>query len=350
MGELDYIYRDPLFGIAILIAIIASIILADYYRNLYKKKKKEKSLQSLIKSYEFNGFFDGIAEFLKVSKDPIPALLILAKSYVRSGDNQQAIKIYLTLIAQTEDPSQKIEILEELGGAYFQAGFLQKAKEIYFEILKNNPNNPKALFKVVQTHETLGEYQDAIEALECIREISISKQNFKISLMNDYLQTQILIQDHQKTPEVKEKEFLQILYRQNQLRKLILGHFKLYYPKLFWDNLPQQDWENYIDLLWGFSLEQIPHGIIAKSPMIEVFQAKGYYPSNACSNFALETMRLFSTYSSKKANLTFSYQCKECLDEFPFDSFRCPSCAELGMMKLILRPQRMQNEKNFSLL
>ena len=350
MGELDYIYRDPLFGIAILIAIVAFIILADYYRNLYRKKRKEKSLKSLIKSYEFNGFFDGIAEFLKVSKDPIPALLVLAKSYVRIGDNQQAIKIYLTLITQMENPSQKLEILEELGAAYLHAGFLQKSKEIYFEILKNNPRNPKALFKVVQIHETLGEYQNAIKALECIQELSDLKQNPKISLINDYLQAQILIQDHQKPIEKKKKELLQILHRQNQLKKLILTYFKLYYPKLFWENLPQQDWEDYIDLLWDFSLDQIPYEIIEKSPMIEVFQAKGYYPSNGCSNFALETMRLFVTYSSKEINLNFFYQCRECLGEFPFDSFRCPNCGEIGMMKLILKPQKLQNEKNFSLL
>lgn len=354
MGDLEYIYRDPLFGIAILIAIIAFIILADYYRNFYKKKKKEKSLKTLIRSYEHNGVLEGIAEFLKVSKDPIPTLLFLTKGYVRSGDNQQAIKIYLTLIAQLEDSPQRMEILEEFGAAYLQAGSLQKAKEIYLEVLRNNPYSLQALSKIVQIHEALGEYQDAINALECVLEntdsIDSTQNLSQISIAHDYLRVQILIHNHQTDQDKKDQELLQILHTQEQLTKLILGYFKIYRPDFFWNHLPNEDWEDYIDLLWDFSSEQVPYTILAHSPFLEVFQAKGYYPSQGCSNFALECMRLFSQYSSQKAQLNFAYQCKKCLGEFPFDSFRCPNCNELGKMKLILKPQKIRNENNFSLL
>ena len=107
MNEIAQIYRDPLFGITILLGIVALIILGDYYRNLYQRKQRQKSLNTLVKSYEHNGIFDGISEFLKVSKDPIPTLIFLAKSYAQGGDNQQAIKIYLTLIEQFSEPQKK---------------------------------------------------------------------------------------------------------------------------------------------------------------------------------------------------------------------------------------------------
>ncbi|WP_034583745.1 tetratricopeptide repeat protein [Helicobacter pametensis] len=353
MGDLSHIYRDPLFGIAILIAIIAFAILTDYYRSFYKKRKKEKSLNALVKSYEHNGLFDGIAEFLKVSKDPIPTLLFLAKGHSQSGDNQQAIKLYLTLLTQIEDPSQKLEILESLGETYFKAGFLQKAKEIFLEVLSNNPRSIKALFKIIELYETLGEYQNALDALHCLEENvenPSSKEEEKLLLLQDYLQTLKLLQDHQQAEQEKHRALLRILSKQPKLSRIILTYFKTTHLPTFWESLPYQEWQNHIDLLWDFQVEQIPQKIISNSPAIEVFQAKDYYPSKGCSNFALEMYRLFSQYSAIKIQLGFAYRCKDCFGEFPFDNFRCPSCGELGMMDLVLKPQKMRNEKNFSLL
>lgn len=350
MNELTQIYRDPLFGIAILLGIIALVILGDYYRNYYRKKQRQKSLNTLVKSYEHNGLFDGISEFLKVSKDPIPTLVFLAKSYANGGDNQQAIKIYLTLIEQFDDMQKKIEILQELGILYLRAGFLQKAKEIFLEILNLNPRNLKILYKLIELYEILGDFQSAYDALECVEEniaeMTIEKKS-KLKLAQDYFLAQLLFNSRE---ENREEKLCDLMHKQPLLQKLILSHFKLHNPKLFWENLPSSGWENYIDLLWDFSPEQIPLSIIKHSPCIELYQAKGYYPAKECSNFHLETLRLFTSYSMQKATLSFSYTCPHCKGEFPFDTFRCSSCGELGVLHLNLKPQRVKSEKNYSLL
>ena len=350
MNELTQIYRDPLFGIAILLGIIALVILGDYYRNYYRKKQRQKSLNTLVKSYEHNGLFDGISEFLKVSKDPIPTLIFLAKSYADGGDNQQAIKIYLTLIEQFDDMQKKIEILQELGILYLKAGFLQKAKENFLEVLNLNPHNLKILYKLIELYEILGDFQSAYDALECVeenmQEMTI-EQKEKIKLARDYFLAQILFGSRE---EEREEKLCGLMQEQPSLHKLILGHFKLHNPKLFWENLPTKGWENYIDLLWDFSLEQIPISIIKDSPCIELYQAKGYYPTRECHNFYLETLRLFNTHSVQEATLSFSYTCPHCKGEFPFDTFRCSSCGELGELHLNLKPQRVKSEKNYSLL
>lgn len=349
---MEDIYRDPLFGVAVLIAIIALIVLADYFRNFYRKRQKEKSLKALVKSYEHNGFFDGIAEFLQVSKDPIPTLLFLAKSYVIQGDNQQAIKIYLTLIDQIQEPRQKIEVLEELANAYFYSGFLHKAQDLYLEVLKNFPRNIKVLSKLVELYETLGEYQKALNAVECMEELledPLLEHKEKLALLSSYLNMKILTQDF-VLDEDKQKKLCLILKDFPQLVKPILSYFKLCNPKVFWEYLPQEGWEDYIDLLWDFLPEQIPLKDLKHSKAFEVFVAKGYYPSSGCSNFVLETLRLFNQNSKMRATLNFSYQCQECHHKFPFDNFRCPNCGELGSMKLLIKPQRQQNETNFSLL
>lgn len=350
MNELTQIYRDPLFGIAILLGIIALVILGDYYRNYYRKKQRQKSLNTLVKSYEHNGLFDGISEFLKVSKDPIPTLIFLAKSYAKGGDNQQAIKIYLTLIEQFDDMQKKIEILQELGILYLKAGFLQKAKENFLEILNLNPRNLKVLYKLIELYEILGDFQSAYDALECVEENILEmtiEQKKKVKLARDYFLAQILFGSRE---EDREERLCRLIQEQPSLHKLILGHFKLHNPKLFWENLPTKGWENYIDLLWDFSLEQIPLSIIKDSPCIELYQAKGYYPTRECHNFYLETLRLFTSCSVQKATLSFSYTCPHCKGEFPFDTFRCSSCGELGVLHLNLKPQRVKSEKNYSLL
>lgn len=350
MNEITQIYRDPLFGITVLIGIIALVILGDYYRNLYRKKQRQKSLNTLVKSYEHNGIFDGISEFLRVSKDPIPTLIFLAKSYAKGGDNQQAIKIYLTLIEQFGESQKKIELLQELGVLYLRAGFLQKAKDNFLEILKLNPRNLEVLFKLIELYEILGDFQSAYEALESVEENveeMTLEQKEKLDLARDYFLANLLFASRQ---EDKEARLCKLIAKQPSLHKFILGYFKINNLQLFWDHLPTKGWENYIDLLWDFSPSQIPLSIINKSPCIEIYQAKGYYPTRECSNFHLETLRLFTSYSKQEATLSFSYTCPHCKGELPFDTFRCSSCGELGVLHLNIKPQRAKNEKNYSLL
>lgn len=351
MGDLSYIYRDPLFGVATLIAIIAFILIADYYRNLYRKKQRQKSLNALVKSYEHHGIFDGIAEFLKVSKEPIPTLIFLAKSYAKGGDNQQAIKIYLTLIEQFDESRQKIEILEELGALYVRAGFLQKGKDIFLEILKNNPRNLKILANLIELYGMLGDYQSAFDALECIEENigELSKQDRdKLTLAREYFRMQMAF--NIRDEDERNTKLIEILDKESRLRKVILAFFKVNAPKLFWEHFPHQNWENLIDLLWDIAPNKIPLSIIKTSPAIEVFQAKGYFPARQCRNFSLETVRLFQAYSNDKATLSFLYVCPHCQGQFPFDDFRCSICGELGELKLICKPQRLQYEKDRTLL
>lgn len=351
MGDLSYIYRDPLFGIAILIAIVAFVLLADYYRNLYRKKQRQKSLNALVKSYEHHGIFDGIAEFLKVSKEPIPTLLFLAKSYAKGGNNQQAIKIYLTLIEQFDESREKIEILEELGTLYVRAGFLQKGKDIFLEILKNNPKNLKILSALTELYGMLGDYQSAFDTLECIEENMgelNEAQKDKLALAREYFRMQkvFVLRDE----ESRNQELLEILHKEPRVRKVILNFFKINAPKLFWDHFPHEDWENLIDLLWDIPASKIPLSFINTNPAAEVFRAKGYYPEKQCKNFSLESIRLFQTYSEQKATLSFLYVCPHCQSQYPFDEFRCSVCGELGELNLITKPQRLQYEKDHSLL
>ena len=361
-------YADPLFGILIFVAIVASVALIDYGRNRYKQKQKDKSLQNLAKSYEFVGLTEGVEEFLALCQNPIPTLQFIANAYIQSGNTQEAIKIYLSILENLKHShaEARIEILQDLGRAYYNAGFLQRAKSIFLEILKNYPRNPQVLRYLLRTYESLNEYKNAIDALECIEEIydssSPSQDYIKdstqehffhtLSLNKAYLYALLLINQHnvpliskiQKLDELKNKE--------PKLEKMILQYFKSVSFSLFWERV--QESENiakYIDILWGFERKDVPLEQITHKQILDVYRAKGWIvDSKVCDIFELENMRILHQHSNLKATLSFEYRCHSCKQIFPFENARCSSCGELLNSDVIYKVQKVRDEASYPLL
>ena len=53
--------------------------------------------------------------------------------------------------------------------------------------------------------------------------------------------------------------------------------------------------------------------------------------------FELEVLCILRRYSKQKGDLIFEYRCHHCKNLFPFDSYRCPICANVGEMDLAYR-------------
>ena len=145
-------YKDPLFSIIIIISIIVLVAIADYTRNRFKQKEKVDSLKALAENFNFYEFDKNLNDAINFSKTPQETLVFIAKIYVQSGNFDDAIKIYLAILDKISDLKDKIEIFELLGIAYYKAGFMQRAKAIFIEILKNNPRNKTALSLLMQTY------------------------------------------------------------------------------------------------------------------------------------------------------------------------------------------------------
>ena len=141
----DLFFYDPLFGVILLISIILVIILADYGRNLLRAKQKKNNLKEFVQSYKEGSLSDEVAEFFALSKNPLSALLFLANTHNRAGDSNAAIKLYLGILKEVTNDADKMIILEELGETYFKAGFLERAKTIFLELLKAIPNGSKLI-------------------------------------------------------------------------------------------------------------------------------------------------------------------------------------------------------------
>ena len=360
-----YFYHDPLFGASILLGIVAILIFADWSRNKYQAKKKEMALQDFAKSYSEGSLSDEIIDFLSISKNPTPSLMLLAKTYALAGDRGYAIKIYLGILEKTTNTQEKLIILESLGITYFEAGFLQRAKEIFLEIIKAYPRNRRVLDYLMRVYENMSEYEEALDALESIEELSSPKQRASIEQMRSYLHFMVLKNSNFLSLEKKRKEIVSLMRYCGKINRLALEYLSVYDREAFWAEVlalstqpkhilqsdstlikkEQNDIDSnetilqILDILWRFAKEEIPlEKLKNHKSIMDIFRSKGYVKdSQECEVFELEALRILHTHSTQRGELTFEYRCNHCKNIFPFDSYRCAVCANIGQMDLVFR-------------
>ena len=337
-------YKDPLFSIIIILSIIILVAVADYTRNRFKQKEKEDSLKALAENLNFYAIDKNLNDAINFSKTPKETLIFIAKIYVQSGNFDDAIKIYLAILDKISDTKDKIEIFELLGIAYYKAGFMQRAKGIFIEILKNNPRNLNALELLMQTYETLGEYTNALEVVSCIEEIDGANAKAKLEGVKNYIKMLVLTNDSLMQSNMREREILKAMNAETT--KLALQYFLAHNTKLFWEILSQQkNLHNFIDLLWKLPLPCRNEAINANKQIADIYRAKGLIDDGVeCDIFELEVLRILQKDSRKKANLGFKYRCAFCQSVFPFESHRCPNCKEVGGNRVVLEILEDKNE------
>ena len=332
-------YKDPLFSIIIILSIIILVAIADYTRNRFKLKEKEDSLKIMAENLNFYEFDKNLNDAINFSKTPQETLIFIAKIYVQSGNFDDAIKIYLAILDKTSELKAKIEIFELLGIAYYKAGFMQRAKGIFIEILKHNPRNTNALMLLMQTYETLGEYSNALEVVSCLEEVesgAAAVDKAKLENVKNYIKMLVLVNDSLMSSALREREILKAMVQGGT--KIALQYFLQHNIRRFWEIImSEKNLHNYVDLLWHLPPPQNMETIKSHKQIADIYRAKGQLNDNEeCEIFELEVLRILGKDSSKKADLGFKYRCDFCGGSFPFESHRCPNCAEVGGNSVVL--------------
>lgn len=390
--EIMYFYHDPLFGASILLGIVAILMFADWGRNKYQAKKKAMALQDFAKTYHKDVLSDEIIDLLSMSKNSTSSLLLLAKTYSLAGDRGYAIKIYLGILEQVRDVQERIIVLESLGITYFEAGFLHRAKEVFIEILKSYPRNKQVLDYLLRVYENMGDYEEALDVLESLEELGLSKQQEYYAQMRSYLHFMLLKNSNFLSLDKRQKEIISLARYCGKINRLSLEYLMLYDREAFWEevlgldpilhsvektlfstgdinnatsdmdsthkkDLSHNEQHNtllpnhnksilqVLDILWRFSKDEIPFWKVKNHKNImDIFRAKGYVKDEVeCEVFELETLRILHAHSKQKGELTFEYRCQKCKNIFPFDSYRCPICAGIGEMDLVFKIREFDN-------
>jgi tetratricopeptide (TPR) repeat protein len=317
-------YRDPLFGIIVFFILLFTISALTYLFGLYKEKKARKEYRKLLKRFQLGKLKeDDYIHLYKTYNLPFDSIILLASTFLKKGEYNKAISVYLALLNVVESKVQKEELLELLGTTYYKGGFLQRSKDIFLNILKHSPRNTSALYNLLLIHENLKDYSgasDVIDVLDELQKISEDEKN--------YIKTLKIINDPLNTFEYISDQLIQIIKTNNSTQRLIASYLIKYNKQLFWSNILYFDLSKIKDLLWYFEFNDINFDVVENNTFLEeLYTAKGYIQIAKQSDiFELDILIKLNQVSKNSAGLTFTFNCNNCKKTHPVYESRCPNC------------------------
>ena len=318
-------YRDPLFGIILLVALIFLISFVTYSFSIYKERLAREDYRKLSLRFELGKLKEeDYVHLYKTYNLPFDSILLLASSFLHKGDYNKAISVYLTLLEHVNDRVKKEELLELLGTTYFKGGFLQRSKEIFLRILKFSPRNKNALNHLLLVYEKLKDFQKAKEITACLEELDKD-----VSIDTIYLDSLIILNDSILSYE-KRTELLYEIFKENKIIERIFASFLIQFNKaFFWEHIKEFNCVKYIDLMWYLNFDDIDFDKVSQNEfLVELYNAKGYLDTlKHSSDFDFDILILINTHEHKiKASLDFEFVCTMCKHSYPIFDTRCPHC------------------------
>ncbi len=334
-------YRDPLFGIIVFLCIVAGIAFASHIWSRVDTDKKDKNIRKLAKKFDFVGLDEEMLEVFKGGQRPIKQLLFLAQIYHKNGEHQRAIKTYLTILETLTNTHEKVEIMGLLGTCYFEAGFLQRAKDIFMESLRIFPRNKEALGYLLQIHESLGEYDKALEVCDSLFELDCD-----VKTAQCYLKAQKITQSSFLVFSQKSKELIELYKQEPAIGHIVFEFLRHHDLKGFWANIDSIEHQKIADILWSIQKDELSSEYAKSEYLRELFSAKGFInDAKQSSIFEFDAILALNHCGSHRAELSFEYVCNSCKNIFPLYSARCPICGELFSLDGVGIIQKGRDEK-----
>jgi hypothetical protein len=341
-------YRDPLFGIIILFAIVFVISFANYWWGVFKNKEEKQSIDKFVKKFEIVTDENEYKKLLEDASIPLESLALLAHAYAKSGDYEKAINIYLVTLKRVKGKDEKQYLLSTLGKTYFKAGFLRRSAEVFLESLRLHPRNEESLKYLTVAYEQLQEYAKAEEVLDSLEELGA-----KVALQRTYLKALATLKDSTLKESDKLERFLHLCDKESFLRRKLFEYMQEKGLKIeteFFETLP---YEEMIDLLWY--VDPLVYDMLTcQNPLVaQIAMARGLkpYEEHTCDvPFALDAMARLQSIGFSKATVGFEYLCGECKQIFPIHFYRCPQCQSIHSASIQTKLIKADDEENISFL
>ncbi len=340
-------YRDPLFSIMLIIILSLMIAVLTYIWGIYQQQKEKSTLQKFLEKFESAecAFDTATMPFDTAMFKP---LALLAKAFENSGEYHKSINIYLYLIRHTSNLIDKSSLMERLGQTYLHAGFLERARTIFSEILHKQPRTPRILYELGTVYEMMRKYDKALEVVEPLRE-----QGEETKELENFLQFEIISSDKQLSQEEKVSTLLDLLKTEPALYRPILSLlFKLNKPEA-WEYIDKKSLHPILDILWFLPDSQLDLDIISQDArLIAIYFAKGYLKQSPEKSgiFAIDMLVAARISGFEEGDLLFSYLCKKCKQSFPVPFTRCPNCLALNTIEVEEDIAKKHSQTNYSLL
>ena len=340
-------YKDPLFSILLIIVLSLIIALATYGWKLYKEQKEAGNLLKFLDKFESSECSLDTTN-MPFEEHMFKPLSLLAKAFESAGEYPKAITIYLYLIKNTPSEAAKIELMERLGSIYLHAGFLERARSIFTEILRKKPRNPKVLYELAVVYEMLQDFDKAKEVIEPLAQLDEQTQP-----LESFLRFLQLLYHTQASPQKRVDALLDFLKQEpGYYRQVIDALFKLD-TQAAWRTLEPERTDEILDILWYLPNSQLDLDIITSHKTLStLFYAKGYLqtPIAQSGNFALDMIAKARENGFEEGDLEFSYLCQKCKQSFPVSFRRCPNCMAINSVEVEEQIAKKRTQTDHSLL
>jgi len=340
-------YNDPLFSILLIILIALIISVVTYAWGLYKRQREEGNLLKFLEKFDSSECTLD-TEDMPFEEHMLKPLTLLAKAFENSGEYHKAINIYLYIIKHTSDDLMKTELMERLGSTYLHAGFLERARSIYLEILRKRPRNTKVLYELGVVYEMMQQYDKAKEIIE-----PLSTLREETHTLNQFLELSSLVSDRVLRTEEKVVRLKQILQAEPKLYRQIIDTLLKLDTTTAWQMIDPNRIKEVIDILWFLPNSQLDLDIITSDKMLStLYYAKGYLqkPVRDSGLFALDMLAAARENGFEEGDLLFSYLCTKCKQSFPVSFKRCPGCMAINSVEVEEEIAKASPKTDYSLL
>nr|VFJ54933.1 MAG: Lipopolysaccharide biosynthesis regulator YciM, contains six TPR domains and a predicted metal-binding C-terminal domain [Candidatus Kentron sp. DK] len=140
----------------------AKPIRADYFQGIHYLlyEQPDKAIEAFIK-------------VLEVADETAETHLALGNLYRRRGEMERAIRIHQNLADQSAlDSEQRHEALLELGQDYLTAGLLDRAEDLFQELVESGYHTVQALRQLIEIYEQEKDWDKAIESARRLEEVT----------------------------------------------------------------------------------------------------------------------------------------------------------------------------------
>lgn len=304
-------YRDPMFGLVVLVALVLVVAVGHYVWRIFAIKNQEKGLEGFIKKFEIA---DEHKDLLRASSLSLENLHFLASVFTKSGEFEKAIQIYLIALEKIKDKNEQEVIFYDLAEVYFRAGFLQRSVEVLLNALNLRPRNEKALKLLKIVYLRLKKYNEVLQTLDALFELGldVSKERAFIEI----LQNATNLKSYTKSSNIDQNnDFVKRFLLEN-------GDFSFH-----------SDFKLIIDVLYK-SKEAI---FLDDDAYFELFSAMKLAPKRQNYTFKNPKLKMLEILNDNnfKARLKFSYVCMHCKNQMPLFFYHCPICYEFGTCKIL---------------
>ena len=339
-------HRDPLFAILLIAGMVFIVAFTSYWWGVYVKSRKSRKLQHFLKRFETLGVKKSL-EIMPYTPEIVRPLVLLAHAYEKSGEYNSAIEIGLYLLENIEDETTTYEIMELVGTTYMHAGFLERAKAIFLQILESNPRNKRVLNNLMVVYERLQDFKRAKEVIEPLEAIGVDVDDLKI-----YFQLKILLTDSSLDHKERKEKIISLYKKEKKFDRIVFEYLLKNEPACAWDMIQEANIDRLIDIFWYLPISFIDYDKIEQSPKLSaIYGARGdIAPSTFVGWFLIDVLNHLKKTGFNDATLQFTYLCRDCKQQFPLPFERCPKCMALDSIIVEKEITKAVNETGYNLL